>query len=102
MRARPIAAALFLATLSAAAAVAQTPGLDLEFGYRFVSVSGNRDEYRSQIDERQGFLLRNVTFATTDAGGKTHIFDHLRVDGSDLGAGPDGLLRVEVGKTRLY
>jgi hypothetical protein len=44
--------------LAAAGAGAQTIPLDVELGFRFLDLSGNRDMYRSQIDERQGFLLR--------------------------------------------
>ncbi len=90
------------AALLAAPLAAQTVPLDLEFGFRVVRVSGNADEYRSQINDRPGFLLRNVTFATTDFGGKTSFLDHFRVDGSDLGAGPAGSLRLEAGRAGLY
>jgi len=91
-----------LLLLVAGVAAAQTVPLQIEFGYRFLNVSGNRDEYRSQINERDGILLRNVTFATSDFGGKTGLVDHLRLDGSELGAGPAGALRLEAGRTGIY
>lgn len=87
---------------AAGAAAAQTVPLDVTFGYRFLSVSGNRDEYRTQINDREGLLLRSITFATTDFGGRTGIVDHLRLDGSDLGAGPAGALRLEAGRVGIY
>ncbi len=90
------------AALLAAPLAAQTVPLDLEFGYRAVRVSGDEDEYRTQINDRQGFILRNVSFATADFGGKAAWIDHFRVDGSDLGAGPAGALRLEAGRAGLY
>jgi hypothetical protein len=74
--------------------------LDLEIGYRFVDVDGNDDMYRSQINDREGILLRSLTFATGTVGGS--FVDSLRVDAFDLGAGPAGRFRLEAGKTGLY
>jgi len=48
--------------------------------------------YRSQINERQGLLLRALTVTAPD----------FRIDASDLGVGPAGTLRVETGKADLY
>src|ERR1700693_2318974 len=81
-------ALLFVLTSSLAAG--QTVPLDVTFGYRFVKVDGSSDEYRSQINEREGLILRNVTFATADFDGKTGLVDHFRFDASDLAAGPAG------------
>jgi hypothetical protein len=83
-------------------AAAQTVPLEITFGYRFLDVTGNRDEYRTQINEHEGLLLRNVTFATTDFGGRVGFMDHFRVDASELGAGPAGALRLEAGRTGIY
>ena len=88
--------------LTAPAARAQDVPIDLELGYRFLDVSGNRDMYRSQIDERQGFLLRSLTLTAADFGGKTLLFDHLRLDATDLGVGPAGGFRLELGRAGLY
>jgi hypothetical protein len=90
------------ALLTAGAALAQAGSVDLEFGYRVVRVSGDRDEFRTQINDGQGLILRNLTFGTTDLGGRTGLFDHLRVDATDLGAGPAGALRLEAGRAGLY
>src|SRR6478609_638919 len=91
-----------LAVLATGLAAAQTAPLEITAGYRFLDVSGNRDEYRSQINDRQGLILRNVTFATADFGGKTSLIDHFRLDASDLGAGPAGALRLEAGRAGLF
>jgi hypothetical protein len=102
MRSERIAAFLLGAVLLLAptGASGQAIPLDLEIGYRFVDVDGNRDMYRSQINDREGILLRSLTFATGTIGGS--FVDSLRVDAFDLGAGPAGRFRLEAGKTGLY
>ena len=60
-----------LFALTSSLAVGQTVPLDVTFGYRFVKIDGSSDEYRTQINDREGLILRNVTFATADFGGKT-------------------------------
>jgi hypothetical protein len=102
MRTRSLAPAALLLLFAAGTAAAQVVPLELEFGYRFVKVDGNSDEYRSQINERAGFLLRNITFATSNFDGSTNFVDHVRIDGSDLGIGPTGALRMEAGRAGLY
>src|ERR1700693_5935417 len=98
-RCLPPALLLFL---TGALAAGQTVPLDITFGYRFVKVDGSSDEYRSQINDREGLILRNVTFATADFGGKTGLVDHFRFHASDLGAGPAGGLRLGAGRSGLY
>jgi hypothetical protein len=88
--------------LTASLAAGQSVPLDITFGYRFVKIDGSSDEYRTQINDREGLILRNVTFATADFGGKTGLVDHFRFDASDLGAGPAGALRLEAGRSGLY
>ncbi len=83
-------------------AAAQTVPLDITFGYRFVKLDGSSEEYRTQINDREGLILRNVTFATSDFGGRTSLVDHFRFDASDLGAGPAGALRLEAGRAGIY
>jgi hypothetical protein len=95
----PLALLLFFTVVFAAA---QTVPLDITFGYRFLKLDGNSDEYRTQINDREGLILRNVTFATSDFGGKVGFVDHFRFDASDLGAGPAGALRLEAGRAGIY
>ncbi|HEX7421041.1 MAG TPA: hypothetical protein VF505_14220 [Thermoanaerobaculia bacterium] len=85
-------------TLLAVAAGAQTVPVDLEVGYRWLSLSGSSDMYRTQINERDGFLIRALTISGND----TPFTDHFRLDATDLGAGPAGALRLDFGKTSLY
>jgi hypothetical protein len=102
MRTKSLLPATLLLLLGALPAAAQTVPLEIELGYRFAKVDGNMDEYRSQINEREGILIRNITWGTSDFGGKTGLVDHFRVDGSELGIGPAGSLRLEAGRTGIY
>ena len=96
--------ALLLAVLVVAGgAAAQTIPIDIELGYRWTSISGNEDMYRSQINERDGFQVRNFTLATTNFGGAAKGFDLFRIDVKDLGSGgPSGSGRFEIGLTNVY
>src|ERR1051326_5193165 len=87
---------------AAAAALAQTPPppIDVEVGYRHTNVDGNEDMYRTQINERSGFLLRAFTMQTV--GEPASIMDHFRIDANDLGTGPAGALRIDAGKSGKY
>ncbi|MGH9443269.1 MAG: hypothetical protein ACRD16_13455 [Thermoanaerobaculia bacterium] len=78
---------------------AQAVPLDVEAGYRFVDVSGNSQMYRSQINERDGFLLRSFLLSSP---GPTAMFDTFRVDASDLGAGPAGSFGARASLTGKY
>src|ERR1043165_9066691 len=84
----------------AASALAQMP-IDVEVGYRWLNGSGNEDMYRSQINERSGFLLR--AFALQAVGEQTSLVDHFRIDAEDLGSNSRaGVLRVGAGKSGKY
>ena len=90
---------LSLLLLFAVAAGAQTTiPVEVEVGYRWTDVSGNEDLYRTQINDESGFVVRSLSFFTITDG----FTDHIRVDASDLGAGPASSLRVETGKKDLY
>lgn len=87
---------------SAGVARAQAIPFDLEVGYRFLDVIGNEEAYRSQINEREGFLVRGFHFGSDGKTNGFPIVDHVRIDGSDLGAGPAGSLRLDAGLTGAY
>jgi hypothetical protein len=95
--------ALAVAAISPCA-MAQTIPMELEIGYRWANVNGNEDMYRSQINERAGFLIRSFTMSTNDPNGATGFVDRFRVDVSDLGFGtaPAGSARIDMGKTGVY
>ncbi|HUJ12164.1 MAG TPA: hypothetical protein VL284_00110 [Thermoanaerobaculia bacterium] len=90
--------AITVLVLSATTLAAQTPPFDIEAGFRFLDLKGSGDMYRTQINERSGFLIRSLTLA----GNEGTFADFYRVDVSDLGVGPSGSLRVDLGKSNLY
>ena len=94
-----LAAALLLA---AGPALSQSFPLDVELGFRFVNVAGSDEMYRSQINEREGFLLRSLTLATSDFNGGTKLFDKFRLEASDVGAGPLSSARLQMAKSGIY
>ena len=73
---------------------------EFELGYRFVDVTGNEDEYRSQINDRPGVLLRSLSWASSAP--VDGVLDYFRVDASDLGAGPAGSFRLSAGQLNLF
>jgi hypothetical protein len=89
---------LSLLLLAVAAGAQTTVPIEIEAGYRWTEVSGNEDLYRTQIDERNGFLIRALTFFTPTNG----FTDHVRVDATDLGAGPASALRIETGRESAF
>lgn len=104
MKIRTIALAwLSLLLLTAGVATAEVIPFDLEVGWRFTDVEGNEDLYRTQVNEREGFLVRSFTLVTNDFNGKhSGALDHFRIDAADLGVGPWGSFRLEAGKTGAY
>lgn len=104
MKAMKAIVPLLLLVLAAGAGAQSNPYTlyELEIGYRWLDVEGNEDMYRTQINEEDGFLLRAFTLSSTDVYGDMKFFDHLRIDVSEMGAGPAGFFRVDMGKTHAY
>ncbi|HUP62829.1 MAG TPA: hypothetical protein VNA69_20700 [Thermoanaerobaculia bacterium] len=100
MRTRSLAKWLFLPLLFiASAAIAQSSiPIELEVGYRFADIKGNESLYRTQINEREGFVLRSFTFFTSGLGPS----DEFRVDATDLGTSPTSSLRVMSARNGAY
>lgn len=96
-----LAGLLPAALLLPALAVAQDVPLDVEIGYRWSDVKGNEEMFKSQIDEGAGLQLRSLSWGLGDIRDKNFI-DHFRIDAADLGAGPNGLLRIEAGRTGYW
>lgn len=94
-----IFASLLLLLIASVPVVAETIPFNLEVGYRFLDLSGNEPMYRTQINEREGFVLRSFAMMSDQDNGAV---DHFRFDASDLGAGPYGMFRIEAGKSDLY
>src|SRR5512140_1380243 len=98
---RFLLAGLVPALLLTGAAVAQDVPLDVEIGYRFTEVSGNEEMFRSNVNEREGMQLRSLSYGLGDIRDSKAI-DHFRIDAADLGIGPNGLLRIEAGRTGFW
>jgi len=94
MKRTVIITAILLLTM---AAHAQPVPFELEAGYRFLDLKGSSDMYRSQINERNGLLIRNFSMSTEARG-----IDRLRIDASDFGVGPAGTLRVSADRAGLW
>ena len=98
---RFLLAALLPALLLSGVAVAQDVPLDVELGYRWTDVTGNEEMFRNQVNEREGLQLRALSFGLGDIRG-TNVIDHFRIDAADLGIGPNGMLRLEAGRTGYW
>ncbi len=98
---RILLAGLLPALLLCGGVAAQDVPLDVEIGYRFSDVKGNEEMFKSQLDEEDGLQLRSLTWGVGDIRDSNFI-DHFRLDAADLGAGPNGLLRLEAGRTGYW
>lgn len=91
--------ALGLTALLSATVLTAQAAPDVEVGYRWLDVTGNSQLYRTQINDRQGLLLRSLLY---DSHGPLGGLDFFRVDASDLGAGPAGSFRLSGGRTDMF
>jgi len=98
---RILLAGLLPALLLTGAAVAQDVPLDVEIGYRWSDVTGNDEMFRSQVNDREGFLLRSLSFGLGDIRGSNAI-DHFRIDAADVGIGPNQMFRLAAGRTGYW
>ncbi|PWB74637.1 MAG: hypothetical protein C3F15_07560 [Holophagae bacterium] len=96
------AVALALAVLVSPFAEAQSTSIDLEAGYQWVSVTGNEDMYRTQIDQETGLVLRGFSLNFVDPTSGTSIADNIRIDAAGFGGNPDGSFRLFMGRGREY
>ena len=83
-------------------ALAETFPLEFELGYRWTTIDGNEDVYRSQINEDEGLLLRSFNFSGNNMSGDASLLDTFRITASDLGTGPSSMLRIEAGRSDFY
>ncbi len=74
----------------------------IEFGVRGISVDGNDNKYRSDLNYKPGFRLFDSGFLMKSVDGKGKIFDNLSVSSTGFGADPDGFTRINVDKPGWY
>lgn len=73
-----------------------------ETGYRFVSVSGNADMYRSQENYGDGVRLLGSFFSINSKDGHGRLFDEIVLTTGGLGGDPYESATLRVQKNRLY
>jgi len=96
------ACAFLLVAVCAPFAGAQSTSLDIEAGYQEVDVNGNEDMFRTQINQQDGFVLRNFSLNYVDPSGNSGFVDRLRVDASGFGGNPAGRFRLQMGLGEAY
>jgi hypothetical protein len=86
------AVALALAVIVSPLAEAQSTSIDFEAGYQWVSVSGNEDMYRTQINQEEGVVLRGFSLNFVDPSSEASIADNIRIDAAGFGGNPERFL----------
>ncbi len=74
----------------------------IEVGVRGVSVEGNATKFRSDLNYDPGFRLFNSSLFMQSKNNDGMAFDTLTVNSFGWGGDPDGFLRVNAEKTKLY
>lgn len=85
----------------AASAGAGTLSLDLEAGYQWISIDGNEDMYRTQVNQDDGFVLRGLRLSFIDPA-SDGIVDRMVIDAAGFGGEPNGRFRFEAGLGKTY
>jgi hypothetical protein len=102
MKTLRLSIAAFCLLAASPMAVAQSTSFDIELGYQDVSVDGNEDMFRTQINQDSGFVLRNLSINFIDPAGDSGFADRLRIDASGFGGNPAGRLRLDMGRADTY
>jgi len=74
----------------------------IEFGYRGIQVVGDLNKYRSDLNYKAGPRLFDSSLLLQAKDGKGGLFDTLLVTSTGWGADPNGVLRFNVEKPKLY
>jgi hypothetical protein len=91
---------------SPGAAASPTPSTEpwisgtLDIGYRFTSVGGDNDVYRSVVNLGQGPRLLGLDLTIVDP--KKRLFDHLEVRANNWGGDPYNTVHVNASKQGIY
>ena len=73
-----------------------------EVGWRFRSLSGNENKYRSDLNYKAGFRTFDSNLLLQSQTGKGKYFDSLLISNSGWGSDPSGSTRVNMEKTGFY
>ena len=74
----------------------------IEFGYRGLSVDGDHNKYRSDLNYDVGPRLFDSTFFMKSQDGKTHFLDTLLFTTTGWGADPSGNLRINAENSHWF
>jgi hypothetical protein len=81
---------------------AQTTFSDLEIGYQWIEIEGNEEMYRTQLNEDDGFVLRDLSLLVVDTEGESSLYDRFRIDASGFGGSPSGRLQLTSSLANYY
>ena len=73
-----------------------------EIGWRFRSLEGNENKYKSDLNYEPGFRTFDSSLFMSSDSGTGKYFDALLVNFSGWGSDPSGMTRVNVEKTGVY
>ncbi len=73
-----------------------------ELGYRYHSVGGSQDMYRSAVNFGNGMRLLSSSLEVDSMDGHGGYFDHIRLDTQGLGNDPYQFARLRIDKSRFY
>jgi len=74
----------------------------IEFGYRGISVAGDQNKYRSDLNYKAGPRVFDSSFLLTAKDGKGSFFDTIMVTSSGWGGDPHGNLRISIENPKWY
>src|SRR4051794_6990161 len=70
-----------------------------EIGYRWRSLAGNENKYRSDLNYKKGFRSFDTNLFMQSSPGRGKYFDSLLITNSGWGADPMGATRVNIERT---
>src|SRR5688572_20493688 len=74
----------------------------IELGYRGLSVDGDHNKYRSDLNYSAGPRLFDSSFLAKSKDGKGDVFDSLLVTSTGWGSDPQGNMRMSIEKPEWY
>lgn len=73
-----------------------------EIGWRWRSLDGNENKYRSDLNYKQGFRSFDTNLLLQNVSGDAKYVDSLLITNSGWGSDPQGFTRVNIEKTGFY
>lgn len=74
----------------------------IELGVRGLSVNGDHDKYRSDLNYGAGFRLFDSSFLIENNKDGDRLFDNILLTGSGWGSDPNGSFRLNADRTGIY